>query len=207
MSKKRGLSLEEKRDKVLEVFHEAGDVFVLKDVEKIASKRGVVLQSVKEVLQSLVDDDLVHQERIGASNYFWSFPAEASTKVVNDLQKSKETLTSVRKRRAEAAAAVEGAKAGKEDLGDRAELMQEVKRLQALLQQQAADLQAFADSDPELVAQMRTSTQVAKEGANRWLDNVYAMQSWLKKKFEGNEGAVRTLFEEHGVTENLDYLE
>jgi hypothetical protein len=29
-SKKRGLSLEEKRDKVLEVFHEAGDVFVLK---------------------------------------------------------------------------------------------------------------------------------------------------------------------------------
>jgi len=29
-SKKRGLSLEEKRDKVLEVFHESGDVFVLK---------------------------------------------------------------------------------------------------------------------------------------------------------------------------------
>jgi hypothetical protein len=40
--------------------------------------------------------------------------------VVNDLQKSKETLTSVRKRRAEAAAAVEGAKAGKEDLVRRA---------------------------------------------------------------------------------------
>lgn len=33
-----------------------------------------------QVLQSLVDDDLVHSERIGASNYFWSFPAEASTK-------------------------------------------------------------------------------------------------------------------------------
>ena len=24
-----------------------------------------------QVLQGLVDDDLVHQERIGASNYFW----------------------------------------------------------------------------------------------------------------------------------------
>lgn len=70
-SKKRGLSLEEKRDRVLEVFHEAGDVFLLKDVEKIASKRGVVLQSIKEVLQSLVDDDLVHSEKIGISNYFW----------------------------------------------------------------------------------------------------------------------------------------
>lgn len=134
-SKKRGLSLEEKRDKVLEVFHASGDVFVLKvshavcclvprlaaaaaagmmipmllsrallkgadstvkpssntttaapaavstgatllpihrqDVEKLASKKGVVLQSIKEVLQSLVDDDLVHAEKIGASNYFW----------------------------------------------------------------------------------------------------------------------------------------
>ena len=29
-SKKRGLSLEEKRDRVLEVFHESADVFVLK---------------------------------------------------------------------------------------------------------------------------------------------------------------------------------
>jgi hypothetical protein len=33
--------------------------------------------------------------------------------------------------------------------------MQEVKRLQALLQQQAADLQAFADSDPEVRAGRR----------------------------------------------------
>ena len=41
------------------------------DVEKIAAKKGVVLQTIKEVLQSLVDDDLVHSERIGASNYFW----------------------------------------------------------------------------------------------------------------------------------------
>lgn len=43
----------------------------MQDMEKLASKEGVVLQTVKEVLQSLVDDDMVHQDRIGASNYFW----------------------------------------------------------------------------------------------------------------------------------------
>jgi hypothetical protein len=32
-------------------------------------------------LQSLVDDSLVNQEKIGVSNFFWSFPAEASVKV------------------------------------------------------------------------------------------------------------------------------
>ncbi len=51
------------------------------DVEKLAVKKGITLQTVKEVLTSLVDDDLVHQERIGASNFFWSFPSEAANQV------------------------------------------------------------------------------------------------------------------------------
>jgi hypothetical protein len=33
------------------------------------------------VVQSLVDDDMVHQEKIGISNFFWAFPSEASVKV------------------------------------------------------------------------------------------------------------------------------
>ena len=33
--------------------------------------------SVKEILQSLVDDDMVDSERIGTSNYFWAFPSKA----------------------------------------------------------------------------------------------------------------------------------
>lgn len=85
-SKKRGLSIDEKKQKVLEIFHESKDVLVLKvcldslllaigpgavyclvpsanawslqDIEKLAPKKGVVLQSVKEVVQGLVDDDL-----------------------------------------------------------------------------------------------------------------------------------------------------
>jgi hypothetical protein len=36
------------------------------DVEKLAPKKGVIVQSVKEVLQALVDDSLLHQDKIGA---------------------------------------------------------------------------------------------------------------------------------------------
>jgi len=42
---------------------------------------GVVLQSVKEVLLGMVADDLVHEDRIGASKYYWAFPSEHATKV------------------------------------------------------------------------------------------------------------------------------
>ncbi len=33
------------------------------------------------LVQSLVDDDMVRMEKIGISNYYWSFPSEASVKV------------------------------------------------------------------------------------------------------------------------------
>lgn len=33
--------------------------------------------SVKDILQSLVDDGMVDSDRIGTSNYFWAFPSKA----------------------------------------------------------------------------------------------------------------------------------
>ena len=46
---RKGLSLEEKRAKLLEVFYEKKEVLNLKEVEKFGAKRGIVLQSVKDV--------------------------------------------------------------------------------------------------------------------------------------------------------------
>uniref|UniRef100_A0A2K5S2E0 Mnd1 HTH domain-containing protein n=1 Tax=Cebus imitator TaxID=2715852 RepID=A0A2K5S2E0_CEBIM len=77
MSKKKGLSAEEERTPMTEIFFEAKDVFLLKDLEKIAPKeKGVTSMSVKEVLQSLVDVSMVDCERIGTSNYYWAFPSK-----------------------------------------------------------------------------------------------------------------------------------
>ena len=53
-SKKRGLSLEEKRQRMLEIFYTKKEFFLLKELEKIAPKeKGITSQSVKDVLQSL----------------------------------------------------------------------------------------------------------------------------------------------------------
>jgi len=71
MGKKRGLSVEDKRTVVLGVYQEWKTPFNLKEMEGLASKRGVVLQSVKEINQGLVDDHLVCMDKIGSSNFFW----------------------------------------------------------------------------------------------------------------------------------------
>ena len=48
----------------------------LKEAEKLGKKKGIVPQSIKEVLQSLVDDGLVDQDKIGVGSFFWSLPFE-----------------------------------------------------------------------------------------------------------------------------------
>lgn len=44
---KKGLSLEEKRAKILNIYHGTKSIFSLKEIEKAASKQGVVSQTVK----------------------------------------------------------------------------------------------------------------------------------------------------------------
>ncbi len=50
-SKRKGMSLEDKRQAMLGIFVDSRDVFVLKDIEKMSVKKGIIQQSVKEVLQ------------------------------------------------------------------------------------------------------------------------------------------------------------
>jgi hypothetical protein len=47
--------------------------YTIKDIEKLGTKKGIVSQSIKEILDSLVSDSLVQCEKIGTGNYYWSF--------------------------------------------------------------------------------------------------------------------------------------
>eukprot|EP00884_Botryococcus_braunii_P013236 jgi/Botrbrau1/21913/Bobra.0249s0040.2 len=207
MSKKRGLSLDEKKLKVLEIFHTTRDVYQLKDIEKHAPKLGVISQSVKEVVQSLVDDDLIHQEKIGASNFFWSFPSEAAVKLQNEVQKLEMQIKEELQREATLQSQLEQSKAGKEDSDERTQKLAELGRLEAAVQQLTAQIGLYADNDPKRLEAMRQGADIAKDAANRWLDNTYNLQSWCKKRFEGMDAQLDEFFKQNGLTDDIDYLE
>lgn len=98
---KKGVSAEEKRIRMQQIFFERAEVLTLKELEKIAPKeKGIgqternsatkysflihftaVVQSVKDVLQSLVDDGLVETDKIGAGNFYWALPSKAGQQV------------------------------------------------------------------------------------------------------------------------------
>lgn len=47
-------------------------IFQLKELEKLGPKKGVISQSVKDVVQTLVDDDLVSKDKVGSSVSIYS---------------------------------------------------------------------------------------------------------------------------------------
>jgi hypothetical protein len=74
MKKLHGLSFEEKRKRMFSLFKEDQSFFHLKDIEKLGIKKGITFQSIKEVLDSLVNDDLIECNKIGTSTFYWSLP-------------------------------------------------------------------------------------------------------------------------------------
>ncbi|XP_026158396.1 meiotic nuclear division protein 1 homolog [Mastacembelus armatus] len=205
MSKKKGLSLEEKRARMMEIFFESKDVFQLKDIEKIAPKaKGIAPMTVKEVLQSLVDDNMVDCERVGTSNYYWSFPSKALHTRKHKQEELQKQISEAKQRQVSLQKAVEQAKVGRQDTKERQSLMTELQALREERAQLQAELEKYRECDPEVVKEMRKSNVVAKEAVSRWTDNIFAIKSWTKKKFAFDDSRINKAF---GIPEDFDYME
>uniref|UniRef100_A0A9J8AUS8 Meiotic nuclear division protein 1 homolog n=1 Tax=Cyprinus carpio carpio TaxID=630221 RepID=A0A9J8AUS8_CYPCA len=189
MSKKKGLSLEEKRSRMMEIFFETKDVFQLKDIEKIAPKsKGITPMSVKEVLQSLVDDNMVDTERVGTSNYYWAFPSKALHARKCRLEELERQHEDGNQRKKALQQAVDKAKVGREVNEERENLLKELTALKQQRDQLKAELEKYKECDPEVVEEIH---------------NVFAIKSWAKKKFGFENSSLDKAF---GIPEDFDYI-
>ncbi|XP_001375880.2 meiotic nuclear division protein 1 homolog isoform X1 [Monodelphis domestica] len=205
MSKKKGLSAEEKRTRMMEIFFETKDVFQLKDMEKIAPKeKGITAMSVKEVLQSLVDDGMVDSERIGTSNYFWAFPSKALHAKKRKLETLSAQFSEGNQKKENLQQSINQAKIGRQDTEERTVLSKELTSLRQRKEQLKAELEKYKECDPDVVEEIRQANKVAKEAANRWTDNIFAIKSWAKKKFGFEESKIDKNF---GIPEDFDYID
>ena len=199
--------MQDKRKTVLHLFHESAKPWLLKDVEKAAAKRGVVFQAVKDVVQSLIDDSLVHVDKIGTSNWYWSFPGEASAKLRHEVGSMDAQI---------AALEAEVRTAGREAGEGAAEFPQTEERQMAEVMLQSAteendrlkkELESFASGDAAVLETIRGGKENCHEAVNRWTDNTFLLKSWVEKKCGDREQAAK-FFKEHGVNfNNFDYLE
>ncbi|XP_053610785.1 meiotic nuclear division protein 1 homolog [Plodia interpunctella] len=205
MSKKRGLSADEKKTRMLEIFHQSKDFFQLKELEKIAPKeKGITMQSVKEVVQSLVDDHLVDSEKIGTSIYFWSFPSKAITAKKRKLNELQNELDDCNKKLKRTEDAIATESVGRENNADRAATLAELDEVVKQEESLKKELQKYRDCDPEYISQLKIDTENLKMAINRWTENIYILKSYIKNNFQMDNNVIDQSF---GIPQDLDYIE
>lgn len=64
-------------------------------------EKGIVANTVKDIAQELVADNLIFCEKIGLSNYYWSFPSQALVTRRTKEANFTESIKSKKRRREE----------------------------------------------------------------------------------------------------------
>ncbi|CAG8478850.1 9063_t:CDS:2 [Acaulospora morrowiae] len=198
---KKGLSAAEKRKRLEELFHETKDFYQLKELERIAPKqKGIVMQSVKDILQELVNDNLVAQDKIGTSNYFWSFPSSALQSRRVKIEELTEEIKKLSDKNAELQLSIEKASDGREKSASILSQLTEVEMKRTNFKK---ELDHYKEHDPVLLEAKERHAEVALEAANRWTENIFLLQSYCSNKF-GMERA--DFYKNFDIPEDFDTL-
>jgi len=164
-----------------------------------------VFNSVADVNQSLVDDGLVEKEKIGGSNFFWSFPGKKDRMMQLNHEKTLKEIESLKMKENEATAKLADAKRGREDdNGERPKKLAKLAELKAQKAKLEGELAILKENDPQALADLEKELKICKEAANRWTDNIFACKSYLtKKRGMSSKEALRII----GITSAFDYPE
>ncbi|KAG5876392.1 hypothetical protein JTB14_010502 [Gonioctena quinquepunctata] len=190
---------------MLQLFYEKGECFQLKELEKIAPKeKGIVSNSVKDVVQKLVEEGLVDTDKIGTSVYFWAYPSKAiksRKRQLDELQKQREEST---KKLKMIEKTVADSKESKDIDDQRNHILDEISDTELELHGLKQKLQTFQENDPQRFAALIMKIKELREATNRWTDNIFAVKAWCKKKFFIEDNVLNKQF---GIPEDFDYIE
>eukprot|EP00579_Thalassiosira_antarctica_P000968 CAMPEP_0201866866 /NCGR_PEP_ID=MMETSP0902-20130614/1299_1 /ASSEMBLY_ACC=CAM_ASM_000551 /TAXON_ID=420261 /ORGANISM="Thalassiosira antarctica, Strain CCMP982" /LENGTH=213 /DNA_ID=CAMNT_0048391915 /DNA_START=127 /DNA_END=768 /DNA_ORIENTATION=- len=205
-SKTKRMSADEKSEAILGVYHSTKEVYTEKEIISLAAKAGVNQNTIADINQALCDDGLVDKEKIGGSNYFWSFPAKKDR--LNEIthQETVKKIETIKSNIKEAEARLADAKRGREEdeSGERAKKMARRVELTKSLGAAQVELDKLKQNDPREIANLEQELKLVTNGAHRWTDNIFSCKDYLVKK----RGMVKKEANQYlGITDNFDYPE
>jgi DNA-binding transcriptional regulator YhcF (GntR family) len=97
------------------IYHKDQQVYTEKEITALAAKAGVNANSIEAVHNGLIDDGLVEKQKIGGSNFFWSFKAKKDRKAQIQHETTLKLVEELKPKVRETEAALADAKRGRED--------------------------------------------------------------------------------------------
>ncbi|GAM17355.1 hypothetical protein SAMD00019534_005300 [Acytostelium subglobosum LB1] len=202
-TRRKGLSEEEKREKLKKFFHETADVYSAKDVEQSASEAcGMNMIQVKETLKSLVDDGVVQTDKLGSSNFYWSFPSFELNQLLNQKEELQKGVADAKAKIEKERERIESLKIGREPTDERTKKLAQLQELKDREAQLKEELANFADV--ETIELMKKELTVAVTAANRNTDNIDALRAYCDKKWNITRDDFNRNFQ---IDPNMEYLD
>ena len=182
MKKKKGLSLEEKRQILLKLFKGSGSFFHYKDIEKHCTQNKISFMIVKDLLAGITADNLLETEKIGSSAFYWYLPNrvfDAKKKQLErecaNIENSKNEIENLKQKIIENKALRVENEERKKNLEELAELENQKKEYLKILKD-------FESKDPEKYDKYINTTKNMGQLYEFWVDNIYNIEHWIKNK-------------------------
>ncbi|BGO98613.1 Meiotic nuclear division protein 1 [Rhodotorula toruloides] len=203
---KKGLSLEEKRSRMLDLFRETKEFYKLQELEKLAPKtKGITSMSVKEVLQSLVDDSVSSAISSKTSSFYWSFPSDLAAAQRKQLSNLEQSIKTLKRQHQDLGQDVVKEEAEREETAERAALLERYEELQNQHLELEKQLDSFTTPDEVKLAETKQELiERLKTSALRSTDNISAFLSYQNNN--GSSEAAAAFRQEHGLAEDFDDL-
>ena len=182
MKKKKGLSLEDKRQILLKLFKGSGSFFHYKDIEKHCTQNKLSFMIVKDLLAGITADNLLETEKIGSSSFYWSLPnriydakKKQLEREISNIENSKNEIQNLKQK-------IEENKAIRVENDERKKNLEELAELNRQKKEYEKILKDFENKDPEKYEQLISTTENMGQLNSFWIDNIFIVEQWMKNK-------------------------
>lgn len=182
MKKKRGLSFDDKRERMLSIFSMNESFFHIKEVEKEGKKKGIAFPFIKDVLKSLIGDDLVESDKIGISIIYWSLKKKTFSLKKNKIQGNKEEISRYERENEQLKEMIKEVKKQKQETEEYKRLRVELESLQEEIQIIDQELEQYSLNDPEKYKEYENDNIIYMSAFEVLCDNILICNKILQEK-------------------------
>eukprot|EP01083_Nonionella_stella_P207628 754085_1 len=189
---RKGMDMATKKRLALEHLHDSKSVWSPKELpNEWTKKKGIAKSAGEKVIEELLYDDSIRQEKIGSSKYIWAFKSEKRIDNKNKLSKLESEIAKIESDiKKEENYTIKLKSERTMDNENRKKAQHGIGVLQNNIGEIEEKIKQFEGGDPQKLKEYENAIQIAKDAAERWTDNIYAVIKFIKSKKSNTEAEI-----------------
>ena len=159
---------------------------------------------VKDILQTLLDDNLVDTDKIGNGNFYWSLPSKARQSRIERLENLQNEIMENKTKKKQLTQFIENQLLEKPNSSERVDKLQEMKKIGEELDEAERIRDSLKGCTRAFYDECCDKIKKSIETTNYYTDAIFMAKKFLQNKMPHLTSAeIASYF---GVSEDLDYV-